>query len=90
MDYNRAFLESCTGDCYPNFTYTKDGMFTSDGTWEYKPLLANQIPTDFRVEFLKDSAFPLGIKGSKAVGEPPLLLSASIFTAVRRRPRQSA
>ena len=25
--------------------YTKDGMFTSDGTWEYKPLLANQIPT---------------------------------------------
>ena len=65
--------------------YTKDGMFTSDGTWEYKPLLANQIPTDFRVEFLKDSAFPLGIKGSKAVGEPPLLLSASIFTAVRRR-----
>ena len=65
--------------------YTKDGMFTSDGTWEYKPLLANQIPTDFRVEFLKDSAFPLGIKGSKAVGEPPLLLSASIFTAVRLR-----
>ena len=69
--------------------YTKDGMFTSDGTWEYKPLLANQIPTDFRVEFLKDSAFPLGIKGSKAVGEPPLLLSASIFTAVRCRRHSS-
>ena len=69
--------------------YTKDGMFTSDGTWEYKPLLANQIPTDFRVEFLKDSAFPLGIKGSKAVGEPPLLLSASIFTAVRRHLRSA-
>ena len=63
--------------------YTKDGMFTSDGTWEYKPILANQIPTTFNVEFLKDSAFPHGIKGSKATGEPPLLLASSIFCAVR-------
>ena len=27
MDYNKEFLGTCTEDCYPDFTYTKDGMF---------------------------------------------------------------
>jgi xanthine dehydrogenase molybdopterin-binding subunit B/xanthine dehydrogenase iron-sulfur cluster and FAD-binding subunit A len=63
--------------------YQKDGTLTSDSTWEYKPPLANQIPTDFRVAFVKDNPLPFGVKKSKAVGEPPLLLSASVFTAVR-------
>ena len=69
--------------------YTNDGMFTSDGTWEYKPPLANQVPTDFRVEFLKDSAFPYGVKNSKATGEPPLLLASSIFCAIREAIKSS-
>jgi xanthine dehydrogenase molybdopterin-binding subunit B len=38
--------------------YQRDGTLTTDSTWEYKPPLANQIPTDFRVELLKDSPFP--------------------------------
>jgi xanthine dehydrogenase/oxidase len=52
--------------------YLKDGTFSSDSTWEYKPPLANQIPAEFNVEFLKDNPFPMGTKNSKAVGEPPV------------------
>ena len=65
--------------------YQRDGTLTSDSTWEYKPPLNTQIPTDFRVELLKDAPFPMGIKQSKAVGEPPLVLAASIYTAVQAR-----
>jgi len=63
--------------------YQKDGQLTTDSTWEYKPPLNNQIPSDFRVELFKDAPFPKGIKRSKAVGEPPLMLAASVHTAVR-------
>jgi CO/xanthine dehydrogenase Mo-binding subunit len=52
-----------------------DGECLTKGTWEYKPTLATNMPVDFRVEFLKDSPYPHGVKGAKAVGEPvtPLL-----------------
>jgi xanthine dehydrogenase molybdopterin-binding subunit B len=40
--------------------------------------------TDFRVTFLKDRPFPMGTKKSKAVGEPPLLLAGSVWTAIRQ------
>ena len=49
----------------------------------YKPVIASQIPRDFRVEFVKDSNYPRGVKGSKASGEPPLLLAYSIFGATK-------
>jgi len=63
--------------------YQADGQLTTDSTWEYKPPLNNQIPSDFRIELMKDSPFPKGVKRSKAVGDPPLMLAASVHTAVR-------
>eukprot|EP00041_Stephanoeca_diplocostata_P035109 m.1226721 g.1226721 ORF g.1226721 m.1226721 type:complete len:1408 (-) comp24639_c0_seq1:828-5051(-) len=63
--------------------YTKDGKLMTPDTWEYKPPLATNIPRDLRVEFLKDSPFELGMLGSKAIGEPPLLMAYSQFGAVR-------
>ena len=63
--------------------FSSDGVCETPGTWEYKPPLALDIPRDFRVEFLKDSKFPGGVKGSKAVGEPPLLLAYTVFGATR-------
>uniref|UniRef100_A0A7S2JQC1 Aldehyde oxidase/xanthine dehydrogenase second molybdopterin binding domain-containing protein n=1 Tax=Haptolina brevifila TaxID=156173 RepID=A0A7S2JQC1_9EUKA len=63
--------------------FSPEGVCQTPGTWEYKPPLALDIPRDFRVEFLKDSVFPGGVKGSKAVGEPPLLLAYTVFGATR-------
>merc|ERR1712146_156405 len=64
-------------------------MGASDGTWEYKPIISSQIPQDFRVGFVKDSNYPGGVKGSKASGEPPFLLSYSIVGATRAAIRAS-
>jgi hypothetical protein len=50
--------------------YGLDGGLVSDGTWEYKPPLYNDIPIDFRVELLKDSPNPQGVKSAK-VRKPP-------------------
>ena len=45
--------------------FSTEGVCRTPGTWEYKPPLALDVPRDFRVEFLKDSPFPGGVKGSK-------------------------
>ncbi|BDA47143.1 Xanthine dehydrogenase/oxidase [Coccomyxa sp. Obi] len=59
------------------------GKLLSDGTWEYKIPAATCIPRQFNATFLKDSPNLRGIMGSKASGEPSLLLSVSILHAMR-------
>ena len=58
------------------------GRVESDGTWEYKPPLAVDIPVQFNVEFLQNADKGKGILSSKASGEPPLVLSTSVYVAV--------
>jgi len=41
------------------------------------------IPIDFRISLLKDAANPEAVHSSKAVGEPPLCLAASVFFAIK-------
>jgi xanthine dehydrogenase/oxidase len=69
--------------------YSPEGELISDGTWEYKPPLYNDIPEEFNVTLLKDSPFPNGVRSSKAVGEPPLLMAVSALTATRAAIRAS-
>ena len=61
-----------------------DGRLVSNDTWEYKPPLFQDIPIDFRISLLKNSPFAPGVGKSKAVGEPPMLLSVIGATAVRK------
>jgi len=41
------------------------------------------MPADFRVNFLQDARQSAVIFGSKAVGEPPLILAISVREAIR-------
>ncbi|MBC7980576.1 MAG: molybdopterin-dependent oxidoreductase, partial [Armatimonadetes bacterium] len=43
----------------------------------------SDAPTDFRVTLLEDAKQPNTIHGSKAVGEPPLMLAISVREAIR-------
>lgn len=58
------------------------GELLTDGTWEYKIPCSQDVPLKLDVEFFP-RAFPQGIQGSKASGEPPLVLATSVFCAVR-------
>jgi len=64
--------------------YDKEGKLVSNGTWEYKPPLAKNIPINFNVSLLKNAPFDKGIMNSKASGEPPMVLATSIPMAVRQ------
>ncbi len=43
----------------------------------------SDAPLDFRVKLLEKAAQPHAIHGSKAVGEPPLMLAISVREALR-------
>ena len=43
----------------------------------------SDAPTDFRIAFFKDATQPNVLHGSKAVGEPPLMLAISVREAIR-------
>ena len=53
------------------------------GTWDYKPPCSKDIPLEFNVALLKDNPNVEGILGSKATAEPPMILSSTVFLALR-------
>ncbi|KAI8999995.1 Molybdopterin-binding domain of aldehyde dehydrogenase-domain-containing protein [Gaertneriomyces semiglobifer] len=59
------------------------GFLITRGPGNYKIPGFRDIPVDFRVSFLSGVANKRAIHSSKAVGEPPLFLGASVFFALR-------
>jgi len=64
--------------------FDANGIERSQGVWEYKPPMASEMPREFNVELLRDNPFPKGVLGSKAVGEPPFMLSYSALGAAKK------
>jgi xanthine dehydrogenase large subunit len=62
---------------------TADGHPLTLGPSTYKIPAIGDVPLDFRVELLRDAEQPGVIGGSKAVGEPPLMLAIGVVTALR-------
>ncbi|KAL0926397.1 hypothetical protein M5K25_002624 [Dendrobium thyrsiflorum] len=60
-----------------------DGLVISDGTWTYKIPTVDNIPKKFNVEILNSGHHKKRVLSSKASGEPPLLLAASVHCATR-------
>merc|ERR1712070_926774 len=60
-----------------------DGTQLNLGFWNYKIPSAFDIPVEFNVSLLKNSPNPIGIKGSKASGEPAMSLVSSVYLAVK-------
>jgi xanthine dehydrogenase large subunit len=59
------------------------GAFTSSGASTYKLPSVGECPPIFNVSLLERAAEPDVIYGSKAVGEPPLMLAISVREALR-------
>lgn len=60
---------------------SRTGRILSDGTWNYKPPTAKDIPIDWRVYLLPDTPNPAGIRSSKASGEPSIGLAVGALLA---------
>lgn len=63
--------------------YSPDGDVYSRGPGMYKVPGFGDIPAEFNVSLLKGSSNPRAVYSSKAIGEPPLFLSAAVFFAIK-------
>ena len=63
--------------------WDKDGRVATNGASTYKLPSWSEMPDDFRVAFLSRAREKSVIVGSKAVGEPPLMLAISAREAIR-------
>ena len=59
------------------------GVLLTHSPDTYKIPAVGDRPLEFNVQFLKNAAQPNTIHGSKAVGEPPLMLAISVREAIR-------
>jgi len=62
--------------------YGPAGELWSDSATTYKIPNASDVPLEFNLELL-DDANPDNLHGSKAVGEPPLLLGVAVWAAIK-------
>jgi xanthine dehydrogenase large subunit len=63
--------------------WNDDGRLATDGASTYKLPSWTELPEDFRTSFLTRASEPGVVFGSKAVGEPPLMLAISVREALR-------
>lgn len=82
MGLGYALLEKSVYD-------SETGKCLNNGTWEYKPPMAGDIPIDFRVKLADNKINEVGVLGSKGIGEPPLILSNSLVHAIRNAIRSA-
>jgi len=63
--------------------YGPNGELGSDSATTYKIPSASDIPADFRLDWFENPNVTENLHGSKAVGEPPLLLGLAVWAAVK-------
>ncbi|WOL15296.1 indole-3-acetaldehyde oxidase-like isoform X4 [Canna indica] len=78
-----AFVQGIGFFMYEEVVQNSDGLVVSDGTWTYKIPTVDTIPKQFNVKLLKSGHHEKRVLSSKASGEPPLLLAASVHCATR-------
>jgi xanthine dehydrogenase large subunit len=63
--------------------WDKDGRVATAGASTYKLPSWSELPERFEVAFLERATEPTVVMGSKAIGEPPLMLAISAREAIR-------
>lgn len=77
-----AFIQGMGWVTTENLVYSPRGELLSHSPTAYKIPNIHDTPREFYVELLENHE-PTNIRGSKAVGEPPLLLAISVWAAIR-------
>ncbi len=78
-----AFIQGMGWLTTEELYWDPNGKLTTHAPSTYKIPAVNDCPEDFRVRLFLNSNHEDTILRSKAVGEPPLLLSFSVFLAIR-------
>ncbi|HEX9986439.1 MAG TPA: xanthine dehydrogenase molybdopterin binding subunit [Thermoanaerobaculia bacterium] len=77
-----AFIQGMGWLTTEELRYDEKGRLLAHSPTTYKIPNVNDLPAVFNVDWI-DADNPVNIGGSKAVGEPPLLMAISVWTAVK-------
>ncbi|XP_069464775.1 xanthine dehydrogenase/oxidase-like isoform X2 [Ambystoma mexicanum] len=78
-----AFVQGLGLLTLEDLRYSTEGSLYTRGPGMYKIPAVGDIATEFNVSLLRDCPNSKAIYSSKAVGEPPLVLSSSVFFAIK-------
>ncbi|XP_058033739.1 xanthine dehydrogenase/oxidase [Ahaetulla prasina] len=78
-----AFVQGMGLFTMEELRYSPEGNLYTRGPGMYKIPAFGDIPSEFHVSLLRDCPNSKAIYSSKAVGEPPLFLAASVFYAIK-------
>ena len=78
-----GFLQGVGWLTIEELLWDSQGRVSTGGASTYKLPSWSEVPETFEVNFLERAAQPGVILGSKAVGEPPLMLAISVREAIR-------
>ncbi|CAK9314080.1 unnamed protein product [Citrullus colocynthis] len=78
-----AFVQGIGFYMSEEYLTNPDGLVITDSTWTYKIPTVDTIPKQLNVDILNSGHHKNRILSSKASGEPPLLLAASVHCAAR-------
>ncbi|XP_019434190.1 PREDICTED: indole-3-acetaldehyde oxidase-like [Lupinus angustifolius] len=84
-----AFVQGLGFFMLEEYETNGDGLVLADGTWNYKIPTLDTIPQQFNVQIINSGHHQHRVLSSKASGEPPLLLAASIHCATRAAVKES-
>ncbi|CAN8247048.1 unnamed protein product [Cochlearia groenlandica] len=84
-----AFVQGIGLFMMEEYTTDEKGLVLQQGTWDYKIPTVDTIPKQFHVEILNTGHHKNRVLSSKASGEPPLLLAASVHCATRSAIREA-
>ncbi|MFL5321035.1 MAG: molybdopterin cofactor-binding domain-containing protein, partial [Myxococcaceae bacterium] len=78
-----GFIQGLGWLTFEEVLFDKNGRLLTHSPDTYKIPAIGDAPLDFRVDLLSNASQPDVIHGSKAVGEPPLMLAIGAVTALR-------
>jgi len=84
-----AFVQGMGWATTENVYYNDQGMQVSHSPTTYKIPSIQDVPREFSISFLENHGNVVNVRKSKAVGEPPLVLGLSVWTAAKNALRAS-
>jgi xanthine dehydrogenase large subunit len=77
-----AYIQGLGWVTTENLFYNDQGFLLSHAPSTYKIPNVQDTPREFNIELFKNDENTANVRGTKAVGEPPLLLAISAWTAI--------
>lgn len=78
-----AFIQGVGWVTSENLVYNDQGLLLSHAPSTYKIPNIQDTPRNYKIDFIENNENYMNVRGTKAVGEPPLLLGLSVWTAAQ-------